>query len=57
MRLNSAVLLMLSGYAYAGCANSDSDQRNLCYAKKGASCKDIRNSDLQAQKTRITAGF
>lgn len=45
MRLILAVFLMLSGYAYAGCANiSDSDQRNYCNAKSGnGSCASINN--------------
>ncbi|WP_371858736.1 hypothetical protein [Pseudomonas sp. FW306-1C-G01A] len=49
MRLILAVFLMLSGYAYAGCANiSDSDQRNYCNAKSGnGSCANINNSDLR----------
>ncbi len=51
MKVIIAVLLMLSGYAYADCGNiSDSDQHAYCYAKTGhGSCLSISNSDLRSQ--------
>ncbi|WP_178112664.1 hypothetical protein [Pseudomonas sp. KBS0710] len=49
MRVIIAMLLMLSGYAYAGCGNiSDSDQRAYCNAKSnGQSCGNIQDSNLR----------
>ena len=57
MRLNSAVLLMLSGYAHASCASiSDSDQRYYCNARAGVgSCAGIRNSGLRIACNAETA--
>ncbi|MEO8491825.1 MULTISPECIES: hypothetical protein [unclassified Pseudomonas] len=45
MKLVVVVLLMFSGYTFAGsCASiSDSDQRDFCNAKQ--SCANISNSD------------
>ena len=49
MRLLLAMLLMFSGYTFAGCASiSNSDQRAYCEAReKGSSCSYISNSDLR----------
>ena len=51
MRVIFALLLMLSGYAYAGCGNiSDDNQRAYCNATiNGQSCGNIRDSDLRNQ--------
>ena len=51
MRVIFVVLWMLSGYAFANCANiNDDDQRRYCYAKSGSgSCSAISNSDLRTQ--------
>ena len=51
MRVIFVVLWMLSGYAFANCANiNDDDQRRYCYAKNGSgSCSAISNSDLRTQ--------
>ncbi|NWB97151.1 hypothetical protein HX882_14720 [Pseudomonas gingeri] len=57
MRIVIAMLLMLSGYAYAGCNSiGDSDQRHYCYAKTGhGRCLSISNSDLRAPMRRLEA--
>ena len=51
MRVFIGLLLMLSGYAFAGCSTIDNaDLRYLCNAKNGqGSCGSISNSDLRAQ--------
>lgn len=51
MRVIFALLLMLSGYAYAGCGNiSDDNQRAYCNATiNGQSCGNIRDSNLRNQ--------
>lgn len=51
MRLMFVMLLMLSGYAFAGCDSiGDSDQRAYCKAKEGrGSCGSINDRDLRAQ--------
>jgi hypothetical protein len=49
MKLIFVVLLMISGYAFAGCATiGDSDQRAYCRAKEGSgTCGSISNRDLR----------
>ncbi|MFL1552589.1 hypothetical protein ACI77I_26500, partial [Pseudomonas sp. D47] len=49
MRLIFVLLLMISGYAFAGCDSiGDSDQRAYCRAKEGhGSCNSISASDLR----------
>ncbi|MEG8232515.1 hypothetical protein [Pseudomonas orientalis] len=51
MRLIVVMLLMVSGYAFAGCDSiGDSDQRAYCKAKEGrGSCGSINDRDLRAQ--------
>ncbi|WP_166217092.1 hypothetical protein [Pseudomonas atagonensis] len=50
MKLILAMLLMFSGYAFAGCASiHDSDQRAYCEAKNGSTCSSIHDSDLRNQ--------
>lgn len=50
IRVIIAILLMLSGYAYAGCGNiSDGNLRATCQAEmNGQSCGNISDSDQRA---------
>jgi hypothetical protein len=49
MKLIVALLLMLSGYAFAGCGSiNDPDQRDYCEGTNGGTCGRISNMDLRA---------
>ena len=50
MRLVLVMLLMLSGFAHAGCGSiNNDDQRAYCYVKEGnGSCASIKDDDLRA---------
>lgn len=49
MKLILAMLLMFSGYAFAGCGSiSDPDQRAYCEGTNGGTCGRISNMDLRA---------
>ncbi len=50
MKVILAMVLMFSGYAFAGCGNiDDHDQRAYCNAREsGSSCGNIDNHDLRA---------
>ncbi|AKA86403.1 hypothetical protein [Pseudomonas synxantha] len=50
MRFILVMLLVLSGFAHAGCGSiNNDDQRAYCYVKEGnGSCASIKDDDLRA---------